>query len=222
MAVSETPFSYYEDEAVRNAHLAAFQQGLRFGVAVGLSEQEKVINNAADFVRYLLHERAESYNRDPITGLLDYKGIEVAYENLTRNQMRRFSDRPSTLLYIDVDKLSDLNEKLSHPGADELLRDMARVFQESVRANDIVGRHAGDQFIIILANAPLQLGIEKAEEIRQKVSELERDSIHPTITIGVDSIHPEFSLDELFVDASIALIDSKRRDERNCVVVVKQ
>lgn len=214
-------FTHFGDEEDRLAHDNAYWQGLKFGVAFGITEQEEVILNAVTGIRYLLRERDNLLHKDPITGLPDYRGVEESYKDLVQTKARRFGEqRESSLLYVDVDKLSELNNHLTHAGADELLRGIAAVFQTSTRAGDIVGRHAGDQFIIILPGAPILKGLEKAEEIRQKVYALEYSSIHPSITVGVDTVDSNKELDELFMAASRAVLDSKNKNERNCVIAV--
>jgi len=54
-----------------------------------------------------------------------------------------------TLLVFDIDDFKNYNDRFGHPAGDEILRETARLMQDSVREHDVVARIGGDEFAVI-------------------------------------------------------------------------
>jgi len=85
---------------------------------------------------------------DPLTDLanrdLFYQQFEAALE-----QARRFG-RCLALLYLDLDKFKDVNDRFGHHVGDVLLCEVAQRIRRVVREGDVVGRVGGDEFVVLL------------------------------------------------------------------------
>jgi len=135
--------------------------------------------------------------------------IEVAYEHqayhdsLTSLPNRRlFQDRltialaqarrlgtPLALLYVDIDRLSRINDTLGHEIGDEVLRTISRRLSSIVRASDTLARIGGDDFVLVISNLRhIEDTVRVAQLIQSKISE--------TLTT---------SKQELFITASIGI-----------------
>jgi len=102
--------------------------------------------------------------RDPVTGLLNRRGIDAALVQVLERPIESRA-RPA-LLQIDLDHFKAVNDTHGHDAGDHVLRAVARVLERSVRRSDFVGRSGGDEFQVILA------GVEKAAialEIADKI-----------------------------------------------------
>ena len=99
-----------------------------------------------------LHEQVQQQAiADPLTGLYNHRHL---YERLEQEMARaKRSRRPVAVLMLDVDNLKLINDTYGHQVGDEALKLLASVLQSSCRAEDIVGRYGGDEFMIILPEA---------------------------------------------------------------------
>ncbi|MEI7997758.1 MAG: GGDEF domain-containing protein, partial [Methylococcaceae bacterium] len=94
----------------------------------------------------ILHE---SSIRDPLTGLLNRRGFEDAFQ-CELDRAERFSTHFSIIL-IDLDKFKFINDTYGHPAGDEVLKELARRLGGSLRKKiDYFARMGGDEFLIIL------------------------------------------------------------------------
>lgn len=101
---------------------------------------------------------------DPLTGAL---GLDAIVE-LARNELARREryGHPLTLVYIDLDDLAGVNERLGSEAGDRLLRGCAELVSRVARRSDRIGRIGDDEFLLVLANTPLSAGIIVAERLR--------------------------------------------------------
>ena len=81
---------------------------------------------------------------DPLTGALNRKAFFEAVESETR--------QPGTtvLLFVDVDGLKRVNDRLGHKAGDESLQDFADRVRKTIRKSDVFARIGGDEFVIYL------------------------------------------------------------------------
>lgn len=87
---------------------------------------------------------------DPLTGLLNRREFEARLEK-TLAGIQAGSEE-SSLLFIDLDRFKPVNDTCGHLAGDELLRQIAQLFQGRLREEDTLARLGGDEFGIILAN----------------------------------------------------------------------
>lgn len=101
---------------------------------------------------------------DSLTGV--YNRYYIA-ERIKELGYARQSGLPISVVYIDVDELKPVNDKLGHDAGDLYLRQVAKTIQATVRKSDIVGRMGGDEFIVIMPNANREVGRDVASRIQE-------------------------------------------------------
>lgn len=88
------------------------------------------------------------------------------------SRMIAFAERystPSSVLYFDINGLKIINDNLGHAAGDAAIRHVAAVLTGSIRESDIVGRLGGDEFGVLLTNAPQAAAVEKAAILASKI-----------------------------------------------------
>lgn len=85
---------------------------------------------------------------DPLTGLASWRGLEKFLKRQVAASQRK--RRPFALLFLDVDGLKVVNDRLGHAAGDALLTLVGECCRAHTRKNDLGGRRGGDEFILVL------------------------------------------------------------------------
>ena len=128
---------------------------------------------------------------DDLTGLSNRRSIQQA---LTQHiALARRSNRPLALLLIDIDYFKQINDTHGHLSGDQALRNVAICLKERLRAQDIVGRWGGEEFIAILPDTDVAGALALAEALRATMEQarfagLDGQPIALTISIGLHAL----------------------------------
>jgi diguanylate cyclase (GGDEF)-like protein len=150
---------------------------------------------------------------DPLTGLLNRRSLENQAQELLRGSV------PFSLAMGDLDHFKKLNDTHGHDAGDRALRQFARVMRSVLRAEDIVSRFGGEEFVVVLP----ALDSASATSVLQRVQEqllvtVASGSMPPfTVTFGIAQSDDAASLEELIRLADVALFRGKR-EGRNRIV----
>jgi len=98
---------------------------------------------------------------DPLTSLLNRRGLDAV--------LNRVDVGEGAMVYADLDRFKELNDKLGHPAGDAALMHFARIIREQIRTGDVGARIGGEEFAIWLPGTGLELGARIAERIRLKL-----------------------------------------------------
>jgi two-component system cell cycle response regulator len=124
--------------------------------------------------------------------------------------------RPLSLAMIDIDFFKKINDTYGHAVGDDVLKQAAVLYRNSVRSTDLVARYGGEEFAVMMPETSLQDGITFAEKIRhlmeESALETQAGAVPATVSIGVASVpHSRIhSAKELIVAADKALYRAKR------------
>lgn len=136
-------------------------------------------------------------------------------------------DRPLSLAMIDIDYFKKVNDTYGHAVGDEILKGVANLYRESVRATDLVARYGGEEFAVMMPETNLEDALTFAEKIRALVEETPMQTqagpLKITVSLGVASIpHSKIHTPkEVIVAADKALYRAKRNG-RNQVQAEKR
>jgi diguanylate cyclase (GGDEF)-like protein len=99
----------------------------------------------------------------PTTDVLDRKILAEA------ERAKRYS-LTFSLVLLDVDQQTALNERLGRPSGDRLLVELGRMIQAELRASDFVARYGGDEFAVLLAETGAYGARELVHRLRSRLN----------------------------------------------------
>jgi diguanylate cyclase (GGDEF)-like protein len=151
---------------------------------------------------------------DSLTGLLNRRSFEQEVANARRG------NAPLTVAIADLDHFKQLNDTYGHDTGDRGLRLFAQVLAGSVRSQDIVGRHGGEEFVIALADCSLAGARVLLNGIRGRLATAIAVAGLPAFTASFGAVEAGAleDLPTLISRADQALFRAKR-DGRDRVVV---
>lgn len=156
------------DVSVPNSGAGEEMQALESGfntMASSIADAHKTLQARVDEATALLAHQAL---HDPLTGLPNRRAFEQALEDAVAGS-RRAGDH-GVLCFIDLDRFKIVNDTCGHAAGDELLRRIARLIRQRVRAEDLICRIGGDEFALILQGCPPSDAIRIAEGLREAVA----------------------------------------------------
>jgi diguanylate cyclase (GGDEF)-like protein/PAS domain S-box-containing protein len=160
-------------------------------------------------LRAMLQEQAI---RDPLTNVFNRRYMaEFLDQELARAERDNI---PVSIVIMDMDNFKQFNDTYGHKCGDVILQIFAKFLVERTRRGDVVCRYGGEEFVIIMPNAPLTVGCERADIWRQDFSETaigyDGMKFSATFSAGV-AAYPEHGLtgDSILQAADRALYRSK-------------
>lgn len=120
-------------------------------------------------------------------------------------------NRPFAILFADIDDFSKVNNEYGHDIGDLVLKKVTNTLKCSTRANDVIGRWGGEEFIgIYNVN-----NLDDCKKIGQRVVTLVDNtwvqrSVHVTISVGMTLVHPGDTIDSIIERADSLMYKSKK------------
>lgn len=153
-----------------------------------------------------LYEETKSLSlRDSLTGLANRRLMDIMLEKSFARAQRVGS--PFSCIMLDIDFFKKYNDTYGHPAGDSLLKKIAEILLNEVRAIDLVVRYGGEEFFVLLPDAKLFEAQQAAERIRMAVEA----GTGVTISLGVASYHQEVQTKEYLIKkADEALYQAKK------------
>jgi diguanylate cyclase (GGDEF)-like protein len=184
-------------------------------IAVFALEVMLYVVGTAFMILVLAKERTVRIHRDAastdeLTGLLNRRGFAAAARQLIERYARR--GEPVSVLAFDLDHFKKINDTFGHATGDQALRVFASVASANLRANDIVGRFGGEEFVALLRGAPAEVAVA-AERVRAAFQEagvtVDGQPLRATVSIGIASGEPGADIMALVAAADRGLYKAK-------------
>jgi diguanylate cyclase (GGDEF)-like protein len=151
---------------------------------------------------------------DPLTGVLNRRGIEVAAQHELARYARAHQE--FSVIVFDIDYFKHFNDTFGHAGGDLVLRDTSTLFKSLLRDTDSLGRLGGEEFVLLLPDTPL-CGAERLVErlrltLQAQTFQLPGRAARITSSFGITSSFDRADLtwDTLLNEADQALYAAKR------------
>lgn len=163
---------------------------------------------------HLRSELAALVLTDPLTGSLNRRGLEQELGRAVARAAREGSEL--AILAVDVDQFKRINDTFGHLAGDTVLRELAEVLTHSARTEDVLGRVGGDELIVILPGADLEIAGVVAERISAVVrghhfiTTRGRERVTVSIGIAAEQVRDPYLGHALRARADEALYVAKR------------
>ena len=110
-------------------------------------------------------EIAHRAMHDALTGLFNRDEFDRQLQWALEAAAADGTAQADCVLFLDLDHFKVVNDTCGHAAGDQLLKDMAALLRQSVRAKDVVARMGGDEFAILLRSCPLPAAERLAKNI---------------------------------------------------------
>jgi diguanylate cyclase (GGDEF)-like protein len=150
--------------------------GASAGAEVAPESQQRLASTVADqlglaVANLKLRETLRNQSiRDPLTGLFNRRYLE---ETLERELRRADRNRAALgVVMIDLDKFKQFNDTFGHDVGDMLLRELGRLLEGVIRGGDVACRYGGEEFVLILPGADIEITRQRADRLRDAAKHL--------------------------------------------------
>ncbi len=160
--------------------------------------------------------------RDPMTGLLNRRGFEMAVE-----QMAKSGKSAGSVVVADIDHFKAINDSQGHDVGDQVIIDMARRLKQMACENTVLARFGGEEFVVLLPGASEADAKHWAETMRKSLKDTSITRLHGqsfTASFGVSEV-ADLKHDVLTAigcaDEALYLAKRNGRDRVECASTVR-
>lgn len=162
-----------------------------------------------DTLQEVQYERKRFFElsiKDYLTGAYSRRFLEQYLEK-EMNKSKR-TNRPISVVFIDIDKFKEINDKFGHVYGDVVLKTFVEVINRNIRAMDLIARYGGDEFILVFP----ETDITHAHNVMDRILEsLSKEKI--SISFGIIDATAFDSIEEVYKEVDNRMYGMKRRNE---------
>lgn len=199
-AVLHSVYDHADEQSLRESITQLEGIGVSFGTRLGM-------------LRAMAQSQLQA-DTDPLTGLLNRRAME--------NKIRQLRSDGSSfaLAMADLDHFKQLNDTFGHDTGDRALRLFSRIMSNAVRDSDIVSRHGGEEFVIVLPGADVASAAPVLHRIRSMLKESIGSAQVPPFTVSIGLVDSTWSNDllSLLRSADRALNEAKEQGRDRVII----
>ncbi|MBU3990379.1 MAG: GGDEF domain-containing protein, partial [Gammaproteobacteria bacterium] len=173
-----------------------------------VSEAEREVQRLQD----ALVIASELVRYDPLTGVLNRKGMNDALD--TELSRARRHNSKLCLALLDIDNFKKLNDSLGHTAGDAALVHLSKVVREAIRPEDTLARYGGEEFVVILPDTALESAISVMVRVQRELTRRfflnNNDKVLITFSCGVAELGADEQAMEVIQRADGAMYLAKR------------
>jgi len=188
-----------------------------------LTAMKTRVADAENEVTRLVNELAqtsEMVRLDQLTGALNRKGMEEAFDRELARTRRR--NAPMCIALLDVDNFKRLNDNYGHQVGDEALIHLARVIRETLRPNDTLARYGGEEFLVLLPETGIEDAVKTLTRLQRELTKKffmhNNEKMLVTFSAGVTALGPEETPKESIAKADAAMYQAKKEGKNRVVI----
>lgn len=179
----------------------------------------EIAENKINALESKLLEMGEKVHEDHLTGILNRRGLDNAFERESARALR--DHKPMCLALLDIDNFKQLNDVHGHHVGDNALVYLVEAVKETTRPHDIVARFGGEEFVILLPDAEIDEAVAVISRVRRNLTKRfflhENKRLLITFSAGVAEYQTNESQDNIIVRADKALYQAKNNGKNQVV-----
>lgn len=177
-----------------------------------LREEVESANQHIARLQRELDETSELVRHDPLTGVLNRKGLDEALSREIARARRRGA--PLCLALLDIDDFKRLNDTFGHHTGDDALRHLSTVMRDALRPHDLIGRYGGEEFLILLPDTDAQQSAEVITRLQRELTRrfflADNRRLLITFSAGIACLAPDEAPHDAIDRADRAMYAAKR------------
>jgi diguanylate cyclase (GGDEF)-like protein/PAS domain S-box-containing protein len=222
---SFTP-GFYQPEHIERMRAFADQAAIAITNAQLVEELRQTNDLLAENlekIKSLQAELEEQAVRDPLTGLFNRRYFQETLEREIARAKRE--NMPVGIIVMDLDRFKQVNDSFGHKAGDSFLKEIGNLLMRNIRREDAACRIGGEEFVIVMPGACIEVTRHRAELIRSLTESLRTadtmDGFNITMSLGISG-YPSLGTggEEILIQADRALYQAKKNG-RNQVVVYR-
>ena len=205
-----------EIDSVRAERDAAEAESARLATALtDLEELNLELRRRVDQVEKLETELREQAIRDPLTGLLNRRGLGSTLQRMIEDGERL--GMGGSVAMLDLDRFKRVNDEYGHALGDKVLAHAGQVLLECFRKTDVAFRYGGDEFCVLMPGADRSIAQDRMKDFSERLVSSMRKvapelAFDVTVSVGIALYPVDGSRAETLLDAADqALYRAKRR-----------
>lgn len=182
---------------------------------LGLMEEVSRLNQELEQKNKRIDYLEKLADEDPLGPILNRRAF---IRELSRSiDFANRYDQPSSLIFIDVNNMKGINDTYGHAAGDAALATIVKIILEHTRSTDIVGRLGGDEFGLILRQAPKDIVDQKINFFSAQIKETGlhyQDKIIPLgAAFGGFTFTGTESIEQILTEADSKMYENKKRSK---------
>ncbi|MEA1955639.1 MAG: diguanylate cyclase [Campylobacterota bacterium] len=183
--------------------------------AMLMKEYQAELNEINNMLKSQNKEFEVLASTDPLTGLYNRHKFSELYISSYQAMTQRHNKM--SIILLDIDFFKKVNDTYGHNVGDQVLIQISHTLLRTLRNIDIVCRWGGEEFIVLLPTAELEMAITIAEKIRKYIESLNIDIAgQVTASFGISEVKEGETMEDVINRADRALYIAKESG-RNCV-----
>ncbi|HSV29167.1 MAG TPA: GGDEF domain-containing protein, partial [Candidatus Omnitrophota bacterium] len=166
----------------------------------------------------LQEELNHQASRDPLTGALNRRAFALLAQKALARCRRQ--GEALAVLVMDLDHFKQINDRHGHAAGDTYLCRFVAVAEQTLRAEDVVCRFGGEEFVALMPAASPAQALSAAERLRTAFADaVQSDPTLPvaaTVSIGIGALDGDESIEDLLQRADEALYLAKHNGRNRC------
>lgn len=186
-----------------------------------LTYANESLKNQLIEIEHLRLELQEQAIRDPLTNVYNRRFLMDVMERDLAQAAR--NENPTSVVILDIDFFKQFNDTYGHRCGDFVLQYITKFMGDRIRRGDVLCRYGGEEFVIFMPNAPIDVAYQRAESLRDELANafIEYEGLHlkTSFSAGVAGFPIHGSTSDTLLNAADKALYQAKNSGRNKVIL---